>query len=103
MKKLIDEPKSKIFFALWAEDINRYLFTGYNAQSISEIYKALQDYISVDQDESIDNDYLSLSEILKMTGLMLDVSKTPFLFLDDAEERTSMFRSGKIVHEGFLN
>ena len=100
MRKLIDNDKR--FFALWAEDINRYLHTAYNTQSLSEVYEALQGYISVDQVDSIDNDSLSLYEIIGMTGLTLDVSEHPFEYLDSLEEEASTFRSGNPVNKCYL-
>lgn len=92
----------QLYFALWAEDISQYLHTGYNARSISEIESALRDYISVDETENECYSNLSIINIIHMTGLVLDYSKSGFLYQDDCFGKTSTYRTGSIVPISFL-
>jgi hypothetical protein len=73
----------QLYFALWAEDIGQYLHTGYNANYLSEVESALRDYISVDEADNENYSNSSLMEIIRMTGLSLDYSKSEFLFQDE--------------------
>ena len=63
---------NQIYFGLWAEDIGKYLSTGYNSNSIDQLKRVLLGYVSIDTDnpEGIENS--SLSQLLGMTGLALD-------------------------------
>lgn len=93
----------RLYFALWANDINKYLRAGYNFRTLSEMRDALLEYVSVDQDNPINIDQLDLIDLLHMTGLQLDYNKTPFPFIDEVKEITLDYRKGKKVNTSFLH
>lgn len=95
--------EKRLHFALWAEDIGQYLHTGYNVKSLNEVEAALRNYISVDETEGIDYAHLSLLEIIQMTGLSLDYSKSNFNFMDECSDKTLNYRKGVKVPCSFLN
>lgn len=91
-----------LYFALWAEDINRYLHCGYNAKSINKIRVDILSYINEDQDNPEGLESASLLSLLKMTGLTLDVSYDEFNHLDFMEEYTLNVRRGGQVNNCYL-
>ena len=93
---------NKMYFALWAEDINRYLHTGYNTNSITEVKEAVVDYISVDNDNPKNMNKTNLNSLLIMTGLSLDISDNEFIYLDKSEDETFRMRVGVKVHSCYL-
>ena len=95
--------ETRIFFALWAEDINAYLSTGYNLCKLSDIKNALIDYISVDQDnpEKISDE--PISHILAMTGLGLDFLQKSFIYRNKGCDEPYNARIGNKVHAAFIS
>lgn len=91
-----------LYFALWAEDINQYMHTGYNSKRLSEIEYNLRDYVSVDETGEENHENLNLYDLVVMTGLALDYSETPFEYLDEMNHETSHYRKGNLVNVSFL-
>jgi hypothetical protein len=87
-------PKGSLYFALWAEDINQYLATGYNETNVAEVKRALIDYVSVDNDNPSMIDKAPLTGLLNMTGLQLDCSPTPFKTNNEIDEKPISIRTG---------
>lgn len=94
--------KDKTYFALWADDINKYLSTCYNCDSLSEIKKGIIEYISVDQDNLIENNNFSILTLLKMTGLELDYNPIKFDYNDIFDDEPALLRTGEKVQECYL-
>lgn len=92
----------EIYFALWAEDICQYLHTGYNSKNLNKIHEALLNYISVDQDNPDNINSASIYQLLQMTGLSLDVSRSQFEYKDESENQVLFFRKGNQVHYSYL-
>lgn len=90
------------YFALWAEDINRYLSTAYNCTKISDVKRALLEYISVDQDNSENIYEAELIQILNMTGLILEYSIREFGYTDIENEMPISNRVGFKVKSAFI-
>lgn len=90
------------FFALWAEDINQYLHTGYNSKCMSEVHAALLSYVSVDQDNPENISSANIYQLLQMTGLSLDASYSKFEYSDESENQTLQFRKGNQIHYSYL-
>ena len=93
---------NQTYFALWAEDINRYLSTAYNFRKISDVKKALLEYISVDQDNPENIYEADLIKILNMTGLTLEYSAEVFGYTDFENEIPISNRVGLKVNSAFL-
>lgn len=83
------------YFALWANDINKYINSGYNSKSLEEVYYSLLSYISVDIENPQNTGIKDISLLLKMTGLELDCKKEPFIYRNEFQEITSNYRVGK--------
>ncbi len=94
--------ENQTYFALWAEDINRYLSTAYNFRKISNVQKALLEYISVDHDNPENIDEAELIQILNMTGLILEYSTEEFGYTDFENEMPISNRVGFKVNSAFL-
>ncbi len=94
--------EKNLYFALWAEDINQYLHSGYNSQSLIEIRRALIDYSSVDQDNPKNIQSLDIYSLLQMTGLKLTVSESLYEYRDTLEENTLDFKYGYHVNSCYL-
>jgi hypothetical protein len=80
------------YYALWANDINKYLNSGYNSKSLEEVYYSLLNYISIDSENPVNTKIKDISLLLKMTGLELDFQKEPFMYNNKFEEITSSYR-----------
>lgn len=91
-----------MYFALWANDINCYLNTGFNNETLSSIRKSILDYVSVDQDNPNDISNFSTYTLLKMTGLELDYCLKKFKYKNSVEDEPSSFRVGKQVRNSFI-
>ena len=93
---------NQIYFALWAEDINKYLSTAYNFRKISEVQQALFEYISFDQDNPENIDEAGMIQILNMTGLILEYSTKEFEYTDFENEVPISTRVGFKVNSAFF-
>ncbi len=91
-----------MYFALWADDINKYLNTCYNCDSLSEIRRGILEYVSVDQDNPKDINSFSILKLLKMTGLELDCNSTKFAYNGILENEPASFRAGHKVEKCYL-
>lgn len=69
---------SKKNYALWAEDINSFLHSGYNSTTLQEIQSSLKEYVKSDQERYDEECPTELDSLLRMTGLSLHYSKIPF-------------------------
>ena len=94
--------ENQIYFALWAEDINRYLSTAYNFRKISDVQKAILEYISVDQDNPENIYEAELIQILNMTGLILEYSTKEFGYANIEDEMPISSRVGFKVNSAFI-
>lgn len=94
--------EKEMYFALWAEDICHYLYTGYNSRSLNKVHEALLSYVSVDQDNPENISSASIHQLLQMTGLSLDVSCRQFEYKDQSENQTLQFRRDNQVHYSYL-
>lgn len=101
--KNITSRSEHIYFGLWADDIGKYLSTGYNATSIKELRSSLLNYISVDNDNPEGSSDATVFQILNMTGLSLDYKCEEFPYKKDNDVEPIALRVGKKVHKAFIS
>lgn len=94
---------TNIYFGLWADDIGKYLSTGYNTTSMNNLRSALLNYVGSDNDNPKGLNAATVNQILAMTGLSLDYKCEEFPYKNENDEEPVALRVGEKIHKAYTS